>query len=303
MSINFEFKISLEKHKFSGFSSANFIVYNNHIECDTFVNLNKVKSFPLCLFSSLDKIPTDKKIKFGFYGPIFRYTSGTRNQFRGRVLNEQKLVEVLEYFKDPVRYYYRGIRYILGKGFMAILTDENTIEIAMCTITDISTENKIIEDLSRVKILVNEGVLNKLPSSLLKAVKVYIASREQQVDLIYTKNIHKYFGYTIKYPTFITLEQRDNYIISLLEDVVPKYEGELVVKEETVETEVTGMQQVIEEIDLEVERIIAEEVRTTLDYWVTVPATDPSTIYTTSTSPVLTVSGNTISSASLTSNP
>jgi hypothetical protein len=147
------------------------------------------------------------------------------------MLNADKLLELIKYSEIPFRYHSTIGPIVIGKGFVAIEKEEGQLEIYLCTIGSLSN-NKIEEHLIKTRVLIHPSFIKDLPKTVSNVIKKYIAEAGDLIDIIHTKNIFKYFGFVINYPTFVTLKQEKEYIISLLDDFFAKYEG---VKSEEIE--------------------------------------------------------------------
>jgi hypothetical protein len=150
---------------------------------------------------------------------------GCKPQFSGRNLTKDRVTEIMDLIWEPLMFVKNKQSILIGKGFLARLTDEGEMEVLfIATHPRIDIRNKSF-DQEKIKLYINKKLLSVEFKHLLDPVKGYI--EECIGDVVYTKDVLKNIGLKIDIPKFKTLTEKKEWEGSLISDTFEKIKTEM----------------------------------------------------------------------------
>jgi len=150
-----------------------------------------------------------------FHDGEIKYSSNER-QLRNRVLTTNRVKEILDSAKVPLIVRIGALRYLIGKGFIAMLRNDGTIDVLFIAV---ARKNAVyIED---VKYYVSRSIYLPAHKKIQLVIKDLISLHRG--DVLITNNIEKYVGSKIKLPVGKTIREEIQIKASLIGRCIEEY--------------------------------------------------------------------------------
>src|SRR5581483_4840149 len=137
--------------------------------------------------------------------------SAYNRQLRGRTLNAEKIRDLLNLPRMPLIVSVRGIRYLMGKGFLAHYSLEEGIYVLFLATTNKSD----IKSLSEVRFCLDRAIQDSAFRTVWTALKPVIDRHPGEV--LWTSCMSNYTGKKLELPSFKSLKDRREYTDAMMD--------------------------------------------------------------------------------------
>lgn len=142
--------------------------------------------------------------------------STMERQLNGRSLTTNRLKEVLDSSRVPLIFKIGGIRYLIGKGFLAEYNSKESISVLFLATVE---QGKEITSISQVKYYISRNVYLARNKKIQPVIKDFMTLHTTG-DILITSNVEKYVGHHVKFPSFKSITERKKYTSSIIDQCI-----------------------------------------------------------------------------------